>query len=463
MRPFGQRWRVAAAVAATLAMLSSPALAANGSGSGGSGSGGNGGSTGGSTGSEYSDLNLVLRAQDGTPILQKYVVPATAETAETTEYCPQPVSYSAIPGVASSTTNPVDGQQVWVVPLMGQLIGTPGFTESTSACDPQPPYAMFVSATELARMNLVRTTDSVLVQKLADVAAKLQVANDITLGSTGRISVDGTQIDAAPENAAIYQALMTTGTIPGLPATLAGPPAKVPMTPPGNQNSQFDAWKLAAMAIGATADKKTPLSVDAVEYYNRIIGLPALYKAAAAANPSWKVNFVTSSYPGSTPPADAEQFVDYNGFTYNRSETFNGSVTWLNTATLKWTVSKILDVVPFHNLSAESANGTLTGVLAFAQMADDVRALCDFVPDNTFIPGFYMDVPGVNSYTVQVNAITNPAVDLGIVPANVFETYPFQMTASLFNPFGSDQIAGKTIPDALPAGDRARSRCSEPG
>ncbi len=448
MRASGRTMKVALGVMAALAMLASPAMAATGSGNGsGAGQGGNGGSTGGATGSEYADLNVVLRAVDGTPILETYVVPATAETAATTEYCPQPVSYSSIPGVASSTTNPVDGQKVWLVPLMGELIGTQAFSESSSACDPQPQYAMFVTPTDLARLNLARTTDTVLAQKLSDVEAKLAVGKNIALESTGRISIDGTPIDAAPENAAIYQALMTTGTIPGLPASLAGPPARIPGTPPGNQNSQFDAWKLAAMALGAAADKKTPLSVDAVEYYNRIIGLSALYGAAASANPSWKVNFITSAYPG-TAPAGAEQFVDYSGFTYNRSQTFTGSATWLDTATLKWKVEPILGVVPWQNLSPESSSGTLTGVLAFAQLADDVRALCNFIPDNTFIPGFYMDVPGVNTYQAQINAITNPAVDLGILPASAFETYPFQMTASLYNPFGSDQIAGKTIPDA---------------
>ena len=451
MRSGGAKSRIAAGVFAAVAMLSSPAMAANGTGGGsgsGSGGGGNGGGAGSDTGSQYADLNVVLRAESGTPLLRKFVIPATAETAETTEYCPQPVSYSPIPGVASPTTNPVDGQQVWLVPLMGELIGTQAFSESTSACDPQSQYAMFVTPTDLARLNLARTTNSVLAQKLSDVEAKLEVGGSIALESTGRISIDGTPIDAAPENAAIYQALMTTGTIPGLPSSLAGPPASIPGTPPGNGSSQFGAWQLAAMALGATADKKTPLSVDAVEYYNRIIGLPALYAAAASANPSWKVNFITSAYPGGSAPADAERFVDYSGFSYSRSQTFDGSVTWLDTSTLQWKVSKILDVVPWHDLSPESATGTLHGILAFAQMADDVRALCDFIPDNTFIPGFYMDVPGVDTYQSQVNAITNPAVDLGVLPANVFQTYPFQMTASLFNPFGSDQVPGRTIPDA---------------
>ena len=51
-----------------------------------------------------------------------------------------------------------------------------------------------------------------------------------------------------------------------------------------------------------------------------------------------------------------------------------------------------------------------------------MRALCNFIPDNTFIPGFYMDVPGDDTTGAQEDAIHNPAVDLGTLPANVFQT-----------------------------------------
>ena len=136
--------------------------------------------------------------------------------------------------------------------------------------------------------------------------------------------------------------------------------------------------------------------------------------------------------------ATGEQFVDYSSFTYNRSETFKGSVTWLDVPTLTWKVSKITDVVPFTNLSSLDAIGTdtLTGITAFAQLADDVRALCNFVPDNTFIPGFYMDVPGVDTYDAQVKAIHDPAVDLGTLPVNVFQTLPLPDDGIAAQPLG---------------------------
>jgi Putative Ig domain len=436
---------------AATAMLSVPALPALAAGPGGGGSSGGGGGSGGGgsgTGSVYADLTINLRAANGSPILKKYVVPPTSESSSpTTEYCQQPVSYSPIPGVAS-TINPVDGRTVWTIPLQGEWITSPPDplpVEAISACDPQPQYAMFVSEVVMERLNQARSTDDFLATKLAAVTAKLMQGSSISLESTGRISIDGVPIDAPPENAAIYQSLMNTGTVPGLPASMAGPPAVIGPEPPGpNSNSQFNAWELAAMTIGAAASKDVPVNVDTVEYYNRIMGFPPAADSSGSPYSSpWGVKFVRSTDPDTGNPMTAgEQFVDYSGFSYNRSETFKGSVTWLDVPTLTWKVSKITDVVPFTNLSdlPQIGDNTLHGIVAFAQLADDVRALCNFIPDNTYIPGFYMDVPGFDTTAAQERTIVNPAVDLGPLPTNVFESYPFPMTSSLLNPFAGSLI-----------------------
>ncbi|HEX2856603.1 MAG TPA: hypothetical protein VHO26_03855 [Propionibacteriaceae bacterium] len=430
----------ATALAVPTALAAGPGYGGGGGSGGGSGGGGTGGGGETTTGSIYSDLVIALRAENGTPVIVKYVTPETAETSASTDYCVQPVSYVPIPGV-NSTTNPVDGRTVWVVPLQGALIdGNTVPAGFTGACDAQPQYAMFIKEVELERMNLARTADTVITQKIADVQMKLRFADKIALESTGRISFDGVPIDSPAENAGMYQSLMTSGTIPGLPTGLAGPPALVgPVPTDAASNSQFDAWELAAMTIGAAASKSTPLSLDAVEYYNRIIGLPA-----AVFTSPWSLPFVQSLDPDNptTALADSEQFVDYTGFTYNRSETFKGSVTWLDVQTLTWKVSKITEVVPFTNLSSYDKIGTntLTGVTAFAQLADDVRAMCNYIPDNTFLPGFVLDVPGVDSYTDQLKAIHDPAVDLNTLPTDVFQAFPFEITASLLNPFGGDLI-----------------------
>ncbi len=439
--------KVAMSLLAAVLLFSSPALAA-GSGSGSGGTGGSGSTT---PGSAYSDLWYALRAPDGAPILKKYIVPATSETSEpTTEYCSQPVSYQAVPGVPS-TINPVDGRTVWVIPLQGEWIANPPDplpVDAISACDPQPQYAMFVSEVDLERLNLARTSEDVLATKLSDVMTKLESGTNITLEATGRISIDGVPIDASPENAAIYQSVMNSGTIPGLPASMAGPPAVIGPAPTGpDSNSQFDAMELAAVAIGAAASKSTPITLDTVEYYNQVIGFPPSTSTGDYVSP-WGLKFVTATDPETGAPlTGTQQYVDYSGFSYNRSQTFKGSVTWLDVPTLTWKVSKITDVVPFTNLSSlpEIGGNTLYGVTAFAQLADDVRALCNFIPDNTYIPGFYMDVPGVDTTAAQEAAITNPAVGFASLPANVFESYPFQMTAQLLNPFGGNLITNARL------------------
>ena len=106
------------------------------------------------------------------------------------------------------------------------------------------------------------------------------------------------------------------------------------------------------MTIGAAASKSTPLTIDTVEYYNRIIGFPAggLHRSGGLADHVSTGSIDPSTDDGTM--ATGEQFVDYSGFTYNRSETFKGSVTWLDVPTLTWKVSKITDVVPFTNLSS---------------------------------------------------------------------------------------------------------------
>ena len=56
---------------------------------------------------------------------------------------------------------------------------------------------------------------------------------------------------------------MRTGQIPGLDSS----PAEI-VVPGGT----FDTWMLAAAAIGTTASKSVPITIDTVQYYDRIIG-----------------------------------------------------------------------------------------------------------------------------------------------------------------------------------------------
>lgn len=437
------RMLLASTVTASLTFTGAAAVAAGGGGGGG-----------GDTGSVYSDLVVALRAPDGTPRLKEYLVPETDEAAETIEYCVQPASYAAVPGI-TATVNPLDGRNVWVIPLQGEWIENPVDplpVAEIEACDPKPQYAMFVSETELERLNLTRTSVEVLARKIKDVETKLTSAAAVSLDPAGRLSADGAALDAAPEYAAIYESLMTTGSVPGLSW------AEVP----------YDAWQLGAVAIGTAASKYVPITVDTVEYYNRVVGFTALDPL-----PSWgSLSFIQSADPDTTTPMPidvlpaGENFVDYSDFTYNRSQIYTGAVTWLNVAEMKWYVSPILEEVVWTNLkdttglTEEEVNSRpLTGVTAFAQMVDDARAVIAYLHENEVIlPGFYMDPVLVDTYDEQMEAITLPAVQL-TAPEVAFQTLPFGATSSLFNPWGGTLIDEARVrvtidaPAALEAGD----------
>lgn len=448
-RTHGGPW-LAATVMISLSFASPTAFAAAAGDEGGGG-----GQPGDNTGALYSDLVVTLRAADGTPLLKEYAVPGEdpADPA-IIEYCVQPVSYGAVPGV-SAITNPLDGRPVWVLPLQGEWIDNPVDplpVEEIEACDPKPQYAMFAVESELERLNLTRTSESVLERKKADVATKLTLAETIGLDPAGRLTVDGAALDAAPEYAGIYDSLMMTGAIAGLDF------ADVP----------YDRWQLAAVAIGAAASKGVPITVDTVQYYNRIVGFTNLEDP-----PTWPgLSFVTPTDPNpATPmPIDVlpggENFVDYGDFTYTRSETFIGSLTWLDVATLKWHVDPIIDTVPWTNLqdtsglTKEQVDGrTLTGVTAFAQMADDARAVINYLHEHDqIVPGFYMDPVLVDTTAQQVKNTTDPAVQL-VAPDDAFQTLPFQASASVYNPWGGALIDEARLrvtidaPDALVADD----------
>jgi hypothetical protein len=392
---------LAVALTSMVLVLPPAASAAPGGGGGGGGSGG-----------DYSELVFVLRDQNGVPIPTTFV---TVE--EGPVVCVQPISYAPIPDAAApgtflpTTLNAVDGRDVTLVPLMGQLEGTP----AEDVCEAQTAYASYMAEVELERLNLVRTTDEVLWRKISEVGARLAGVplDKVTLDGAGRITTDGVAIDAAPEQAAIYAAaqgpnpapppsdgdgrpgaaqpggLMDTGTIPHWTAgnVIPGNPPAYPLGNPAGiaQGTRgFDNWELAAAAIGTAASKFEPITVDVIPYYNRI------------ASPGGVENW---GYAPVLPGLVGEQFVDYRDFSYDRAEVFQGCTTWLDVSTLTWKTDHILDRVDFINL-VQGDDGLVPGttnVAGFAQMADDVRSMILYLHENEVVvdpvtgEGFFLD------------------------------------------------------------------------
>ena len=409
----GRRWLAALAVSALLAPMMATQAAAQGGGGGGSGGGG-GGQPGEDPGSLYSDLVLALRDVDGLPIYTEYEV--LGETGTEIEYCVQPISYEPLPGITETVLNEVDGEQVYAIPLMGDLMTAAAEEEDeVEVCDPQPAYAMYVSEAELERLNLARTDEDVISSKLNDLWKRLIVADELTLDGAGRLVIDGAVVDAGPEHAAMFQSLLETATVP---------PIVAPM-----QVTPFGPWELAAASVGAAASKFAPLSIDAVLYYMRVTD--------AAESDGWRAPPLVSS--------TGEQFVDFRDFSYTRSEVFKGGVTWLDVPSLTWQTGRIIDEVDFAELPDIADGGTLHNAAAFAQLADDVRAAILFFHQYEALAGFYMDPVGVDTFDQQLIALTAPAVRWDGLPEDVVQTETFPVTASLFNPHAGADITGARL------------------
>ncbi len=298
-------------------------------------------------------------------------------------------------------------------------------------------------------MNLVRTSDEVLWRKLVEVGTRLAEADEITLDGAGRITTtkDGVTaaIDAAPEQAAVYAAtegavpapppegdgrpgggqpggLMDTGTIPhwtAPPAVPLVPPTPDPQYPLGNPafiqqgtpTDGFDNWMLAASAVGTAAGKSVPITIDTIAYYNRTAA-----KDGLVAN--WRDVPKRNSVPNAgglyfTLPSGPEEFVDYSGFSYTRSEVFSGCTTWLDVGTLTWKSGRVLDRVPFIDLvdpAAQLTPGRVGNIAGFAQMADDVRSVINYLHENEVVVdengiGFYIDPVFEETFVAQAEQV----------------------------------------------------------
>lgn len=79
-------------------------------------------------------------------------------------------------------------------------------------------YEDLVVEVELGRTSVARAPDQVLTHSLDEALTKLSTATSVTLDEAGRLVVDGVAIDSPLENLALYTFIMTGGTVTGLPA-----------------------------------------------------------------------------------------------------------------------------------------------------------------------------------------------------------------------------------------------------
>jgi hypothetical protein len=207
---------------------------------------------------------------------------------------------------------------------------------------------------ELGRLNVGRAPTQVLDRRAEEVITMLNSATDLALDAAGRlvVTVDGVAktIDSPLENLAIYVALMTTGTIPGvddLPGTEFDHLVDGVLT--------VEDLASAAAFAAAAMDKTGSFSVDEVAYLNAFLGI----NIETAGDVSYSV-------------------FDYSEFSYDRSDTY-GDVT-VEVLVQQPDGSWVPTVINVYETIFGSVDYSGSGSISvFSQAADDARSIVNFI------------------------------------------------------------------------------------
>ena len=347
------------AVAGNVSGSSRVGVARQGSGGPGGGTpGGPGGGTpggGSGKGDLYADLVYLYRSADGLPILRSLAG----------ESCLQPVSYTAVAGV-SPVTNPLNGEDVWLLPLVGEtMTASAAFAPSMAAedddhededeleaCDVQPAYATYVREVEIGRLNMGRAPDKVIDRALGEVRLKLDAAVEVHLDHAGRLAPDDVPIDAPAENLAIMREMVLHGRLDSY--ALPAPPA------------YRGYLEHAASGLAAGADKFGRINADLVVYHDRVLDLPSQASGGLS----------TLTGDGQVGEAGTK-YLNYRGFTYHRAATFPGCVIGFRLVggeMVRFQGTLMDEVFGGQDLTAGNVHG-------YARRADDARAVILFEHD----------------------------------------------------------------------------------
>lgn len=207
---------------------------------------------------------------------------------------------------------------------------------------------------ELGRLNVGRAPTKVLDRRAEEVITLLNSATAITTDAAGRLvlTVDGEDktIDSPLENLAIYVALMTNGTIPGV-SDLPGTDFDFLV------DGTFTAADLAASDtfLAAATDKTGVFTNDEIAYINAFLDINVT-----------KTGSVSYSE------------IDYSGFSYDRSDTF-GDVT-VNVLVQQSDGVWVVETVNVYDAVFGGEDVSVSGTLsAYTQSADDARAVINYI------------------------------------------------------------------------------------
>ena len=209
---------------------------------------------------------------------------------------------------------------------------------------------------ELGRLNVGRAPSQVLDRRADEVIGLLMAATEISTDPSGRLvlTVDGETktIDSPLENLAIYVALLSTGSIPGLtPDDLVGTEFDFMV------DGVYDGRDLAASTafIAAATDKTGVFTSDEIAYIDAFLGINTT-----------KVGSVTYSE------------INYSGFSYDRSDTYSGVTA--DVLVLQPDGTYKVETVDLYDAVFGGVDASLSGSLdAYTQAADDARAVVNFI------------------------------------------------------------------------------------
>lgn len=207
---------------------------------------------------------------------------------------------------------------------------------------------------ELGRLNVGRAPTSVLDRRAGEVITLLNSATEVSLDPAGRLvlTVDGEEktIDSPLENLAIYVALMTTGTIPGV-TDLPGTDYDF-MVDGTFTTADMEA---AASFLAAATDKTSPLNNDEVAYINAFLG----------------VNTVTV---GNVTYTD----MDFSTLSYDRSDVYENVTT---TVLIQQADGSFVPTeVNVYEVVFNNTDATVSGSIdAFTQAAEDARQVVEYI------------------------------------------------------------------------------------
>jgi len=374
-----------------LGTLAAGALALSGTavaqGQGGGGGGGNGGGGGGDAEiPDYGDLIILLRDEFGVPVPSASVPVPDPESGNTIDggLCWQPTSADpAFPAAFAAWVPPLD--RVVLPTLLTEIDGRHLIPVDQYTCGVEGVFASFTEEIDFGRINQARSPDSVFEAQLEDVVIKLATADSTSLDPAGRmvasncVEVDGeieitstSTIDSPLQNLAVYRQLMLTGTI-GVDL------------PEG-----ADVLDTAARGLGVSSDKGGEVNVDIVAYLNMVMGLDVAPTELPKLTETYR-----EEVQGTIQPV-TKSFLDYSGYGYVRGTNFGALPSpayipegvnnegWFEyLAWMDGTDPPLFEILqgPITTAVFEDVVFDDSNIGAFAQAADDTRAVINFMHD----------------------------------------------------------------------------------